>query len=60
MYTRKTYDEYSIEGYYGSRYGWEEVCTEDNLKDAKRTLREYNENEPQYPHRIKKHRIPIN
>lgn len=41
---------YIIQGHYGD-YGWEDVNTEETLKDARRSLREYNENEPQYPHR---------
>lgn len=44
--------EWEIQGNYGQ--GWEMVTTEDNQADARQRLREYNENEPQYPHRIKK------
>lgn len=58
-YVRKTYDEYRIEGYYDSRYGWEYLIAEDNYKDAKMRLKEYNENEKGYAHRIKKHRVKI-
>ncbi len=54
MYVRKTYDEWDIEGNYG--LGWEVLCSEDNRADAKRTLRDYDVNEPQYEHRIVKHR----
>ncbi len=55
-YVRKTHDEYDIEGlYYGE---WSVECTEDNVADAKRTLREYRENCPGTAFRIKKHRVP--
>lgn len=54
-YTRKTKDEYEIQGNYG--YGWEVLTTEDNSKDARDTLKCYRENEPSVPHRIKKRRI---
>jgi hypothetical protein len=55
-YTRKTEDEYQIHGNYG--YGWEEVCAEDNRKDAILRLREYRENQPEYPVRLMKKRVP--
>lgn len=57
-YIRKTRDEYEIQGYYSTEYGWETVCTEENMRDAKRTLKLYRENEP-YEFRIRKHRVPI-
>lgn len=44
--------EWEVQGNYGQ--GWEMVCTEDNPGDARQRLREYNENEPQYLHRVKK------
>jgi len=49
-YTRKTVDEYQVHGNYGQ--GWEEVCSETTRKDARQRLREYRENEPQYPHKL--------
>lgn len=58
MYIRKTRDEYNIEGNYG--YGWDYIITAEDKKDAKRLLKEYQENESNYPHRIKKHRVKIN
>lgn len=57
-YQRKTYDEWEIQGNYGT-YGWETVTTETTRAEAKAMLRCYNENEPQYPHRIVKHRVRI-
>ena len=59
MYIRKTKDEYEIQGNYGSQYGWERVTTEETWKDAKRQLKCYNDNEPDFPHRIVKKRIKI-
>jgi hypothetical protein len=55
MYIRTTYDQYEIQGNYGQ--GWEAVCAESTRKEARARLKEYNENEPQYPHRIVKRRI---
>lgn len=39
-----------VQGSYGC--GWEDVNTEENWKEARRSIREYRENEPQYPHRV--------
>jgi len=55
-YTRKTVDEWEVQGNYGQ--GWEMVTTEETFKDAKTQLKCYNENETQYPHRIRYHRVP--
>ena len=57
MYKRKTRDVWSVEGYYCGE--WEEVCEEDSKKEAYQRLREYNENETKYPHRVRKHRVRI-
>lgn len=56
-YTRKTVDEYQILTNYG--YGWEVENTEDNLRDAKRSYREYRENTTADIKLIKK-RVKIN
>jgi len=45
---RKYREEFVIQGNYGQ--GWEDVNTETKWSDAKRSLREYDENES-YPHR---------
>lgn len=58
MKSRKTYDEYHIEGNYGYGQGWEVVTIEDTIKEARQRLKEYNDNEP-YPFRIIKRRIKI-
>lgn len=55
MYDRKTEDEWVIEGDYG--YGWDELVTEDSSQKAREQLKCYSENEPNIPHRIRKHRI---
>ena len=55
--TRKTRDEFIVQGSYGQ--GWEDVTAEDFLFQARCRLREYRENEPQYPHRLIKRRIKI-
>jgi hypothetical protein len=56
-YKRKTKDEFTIQGNYG--YGWEDVTAEDTHKEARLRLKEYNDNEPQYQHRIIQHRVRI-
>jgi hypothetical protein len=58
-YQRKTSDEFRVQGYYGSQYGWEDLTTHDNRKDAKEELKVYNANEPQYKHRVKVCRVKI-
>ena len=57
-YTRKTYDEWQIQGLYSGQ--WEEVCAEDNRKEAFQRLKEYRENETGTHFQIKKIRIKIN
>lgn len=53
-YTRKTRDIWNIQQYTGYGYGWETVCAEDRWKDARERLREYRENQPEYPVRAKR------
>ena len=50
-YTRKTRDIWEVQGNYGQ--GWECVTAEEKFSEARARIREYCENEPQYPHRIK-------
>ena len=38
-----------IQGNYGQ--GWEDVTEEESYLEGQERLKEYNENEPQYPHR---------
>ncbi len=60
-YKRKTKDYFSIQSYYGSQYGWEEMTAENTRKAAKEQVKCYRENEPQYSHRIvlKREKIEI-
>jgi hypothetical protein len=58
-YKRKTEDEYIVQGNYNCGYGWEDVTAESTRKEAKERLKEYRENEPQYPHRLIKRRVKI-
>lgn len=58
-YKRKTRDEYQIQGYYSSTYGYEEVCSEATFSEAKQTLKDYRENEPVIGFRIVKKRVKI-
>lgn len=52
----KTKEEFVIQGHYGS--GWEDVTSEDKWSEAKARLKEYRDNEPQYPHRRITRRVP--
>ena len=54
---RKTREEFQIQGNYGQ--GWEEVTAEDTRKEAQARLKEYRENQPEYPHRLVVKRVPI-
>jgi hypothetical protein len=47
-----------IQGLYGAGYGWEDVTAEESSKEARARLREYRENEPEYPHRMIRRREP--
>ena len=58
-YTRKTRDYWDIEGNYGYGDGWEAVTAEDDRKQARERLKEYRENEPGTPFRIRKKRERI-
>lgn len=42
---------YMVQGNYG--YGWDDLVMEETMEDAKKTKQEYEENEPEYKHRIK-------
>lgn len=46
--------EYDVQTFTGGRYGWETVCTEDNILEARQRLREYRANMPGYSHRIRR------
>ncbi len=50
-YIRKTIDTYEVQGNYGQ--GWEMVTTEATYKEAKEQKKCYDQNEPQYAHRVK-------
>lgn len=39
-----------VQGHYGQ--GWEDENAETNHKDARRSVREYRVNMPEYPHRL--------
>ena len=54
---RKTRDEYRIEANYGYGHGWEYEVAESTREEAKKRLREYRENAPQYSYRLVKKRV---
>lgn len=58
-YTRKTVDEYEVQGNYGYGHGYECVTTEETRQEARQRLKEYRENEPGTPFRIVKKRVKI-
>lgn len=43
-------DEFVVQGNYGQ--GWEDVTSEDTHSEARQRLKEYNENETMYGHRL--------
>ena len=45
-YTRKTKDEFIIQGDYGYGHGFEDECTEETRKEARQRLKEYRDNAP--------------
>lgn len=58
-YTRKTKDEFHVQQYTGPEHKWESVCADETRKEARQTLKEYRENQPEYPARIKVVRVPL-
>jgi hypothetical protein len=56
-YIRKTRDEYILQGNYGI-HGWEDLCTEESIKEIKQRLKEYRENEGG-TYRVVKRRVRI-
>jgi len=57
-YKRKTREEWEIQANYGYGHGWECVNTETTLENARRSLKEYRDNEP-YPFKIVKKRVKL-
>lgn len=54
-YQRKTRDEFHTQGLY---FGvWETVTIDETMAEARQMLKDYNDNEPGIPHRIKKVRV---
>lgn len=53
---RLTRDEHVIQGNYG--HGWEDVNTEDSWTAGRKSLREYDANEP-HPHRLITRRVRL-
>jgi len=47
--------EWHTQGNYGC--GWETVTIDETYAEGKQMLRDYRENEPQYPHRLIKRRV---
>ena len=58
-YKRKTRDEFNVQQNFGYGHGWEDVSAYGSRRDAQLGLKEYRENQPEYPVRIVVRRIPI-
>lgn len=58
-YIQKTQDIWTIQGKYDRITGWEDLTSEDTYKQARQRLKEYNENESGYPHKIVRQRVKI-
>lgn len=58
-YVRKTRTYFAIQQYTGREHGWEEVCAEEQLSEARNRVREYRENQPEYPARWRRRRENI-
>lgn len=58
-YQRKTQDVWHVQQWTGPQYGWETVICEERLLDARERRKEYRENQPEYPVRIKLRRERI-
>jgi hypothetical protein len=43
---------WTLQGKYTARHGWEDLSEYDDEAEAQHDLRAYEENEPQYPHRL--------
>ena len=56
-YQRKTKDTWELWLNYG--YGWEYTTGEDSRREIKERCKEYRENQPEYPRKIKMVREPI-
>ena len=53
LYKRKTRDVWDVQQWTGPPYGWETVTCEERLTEARERRKEYRENQPEYPVRIK-------
>lgn len=50
--------DYVVQQHTGGRYGWEDVASEDTRREARARLREYQQNQPEYPARLIARRVP--
>ncbi len=52
-YQRKTRDIFTLQGNYGPPHGWEDLTAEETRSEIKERAKEYRENEPGTPLRIR-------
>lgn len=57
MRQRKTRDIWVVQQY--TSQGWEDVNAEETRQDGKRSVKEYRDNQPEYPARLVKRREKI-
>jgi hypothetical protein len=50
---RKTRDVWVVQGNYGYGHGWEDLTAEETFKEIRQRVKEYRENEPGVPFRVK-------
>jgi hypothetical protein len=58
-YIRKTRDVFELHVNYGYGHGWEHELSEATLRDARARQREYRDNCPEYPTKIRRTRERI-
>lgn len=59
-YQRKTRDEWQLFVNYGYGDGWEHETSEETYREARERVKEYRDNCPQYPVKLKCARVKLN
>ena len=52
-YKRKTRDTWEVQQYTGRQYGWECATGAETYREARQYAKEYRDNQPEYPVRIR-------
>lgn len=56
--SRATVPEYVVQSNYAHGHGWEDVAPEDSMREAKKRLKEYRANAPEFSYRLITRRVP--